>query len=316
MGSQQAVGYSTQFRNKEASAEATTFNQEKTEGTPPFQNEEETKEGVVTIVSSFKEKEVNKEIQDFVSYFNERYKTLERLLRGRQELDNVTVVKRALQKEEREPVAVIGLVKKIEETKNNNIIIVLEDSTGEIKALISKNKKELYGGGKSLVLDEVIGIIGVAGKGIIFVEKIVWPEVPVYNELKKSPVEEYAIFLSDIHVGSKQFLAVAFEKFLKWINGEMGDEKQRALVKKIKYIFIVGDVVDGVGIYPGQENDLEITDIFEQYKQCAALLEKIPKHMKIIICPGNHDAVRMAEPQLPLYEDIAKPLYDIPNIIM
>ena len=129
MGSQQAVGYSTQFRNKEASAEATTFNQEKTEGTPPFQNEEETKEGVVTIVSSFTAKEVNKEIQDFVSYFNERYKTLERLLRGRQELDNVTVVKRALQKEEREPVAVIGLVKKIEETKNNNIIIALEYNT-------------------------------------------------------------------------------------------------------------------------------------------------------------------------------------------
>src|SRR3989338_11536173 len=142
--------------NKEASVEATTLNQEKSEVLPAAENEEETKEGIVTIVSSFTAKEVNKEIQDFVSYFNERYKTLERLLRGRQELDNVTVVKRALQKEEREPVAVIGLIKKIEETKNKNIIIVLEDSTGEIKALISKNKKEVYDGGKSLVLDEVI----------------------------------------------------------------------------------------------------------------------------------------------------------------
>ncbi len=302
--------------NKEGSVEATTPNQEKNEAPHAAQNEEKTKEGIVTIVSSFTTKEVNKEIQDFVSYFNERYKTLERLLRGRQELDNVTVVKRALQKEEREPVAVIGLVKKIEETKNNNIIIALEDSTGEIKALISKSKKELYDGGKSLVLDEVVGVVGVAGKGIIFVEKIVWPEVPVYNELKKSPVEEYAIFLSDIHVGSKQFLAAAFEKFLKWINGEMGDEKQRALVNKIKYIFIVGDIVDGVGIYPGQENDLEMTDIYEQYATCGKLLAQIPRHMKIIMCPGNHDAMRLAEPQLPLYEDMAKPLYDLPNAVM
>ncbi len=293
---------SAQEQNKEATNDASDI--------------EEVKEGTVSIISSFTTKEVNKEIQDFVSYFNERYKTLERLLRGRQELDNVTAIKRALQKEEREHVAIIGIVKEINETKNKNIIITLEDSTGEMKALVSKNKREIYEAGKSLVRDEVVGIVGVAGKGIIFVEKIVWPEVPVYNELKKSPIEEYAIFLSDIHVGSKQFLAAAFEKFLKWINGEAGDEKQRALVKKIKYVFIVGDVVDGVGIYPGQEHDLEMTDIYDQYAACGALLAQIPKHMKIIICPGNHDAMRLAEPQLPLYEDMAKPLYDLPNAVM
>ena len=303
-------------RGEEETPSEVNSAQEKNKEVTNNADEEEVKEGTVSIISSFTTKEVNKEIQDFVSYFNERYKALERLLRGRQELDNVTVIKRALQKEEREHVAIIGIVKEIDETKNNNLIVTLEDSTGEMKALISKNKREIYEGGKSLVRDEVIGIVGVAGKGIIFVEKIVWPEVPVYNELKKSPIEEYAIFLSDIHVGSKQFLAPAFEKFLKWINGEAGDEKQRALVKKIKYIFIIGDVVDGVGIYPGQEHDLEMTNIYDQYAACGALLAQIPKHMKIIICPGNHDAMRLAEPQLPLYEDMAKPLYDLPNVMM
>ncbi|MEK6920300.1 MAG: DNA polymerase II small subunit, partial [Nanoarchaeota archaeon] len=73
---------------------------------------------------------------------------------------------------------------------------------------------------------------------------------------------------------------------------------------------------DGVGIYPGQENDLEILDIYEQYKTCAELLHKIPKHIKIIIGPGNHDAMRLAEPQLPFYEDIAKPLYELTNAII
>jgi DNA polymerase II small subunit len=138
----------------------------------------------------------------------------------------------------------------------------------------------------------------------------------VYNELKKSPKEEYAIFLSDMHVGSKQFLNQSFEKFIKWINGEMGDEKQRELVKKTKYVFIMGDIVDGVGVYPGQEKELEIADIYAQYAEAAKFLKKIPTHMTIIMCPGNHDAVRMAEPQMPFYEDIAKPLYELPNAII
>lgn len=281
-----------------------------------FFEEIEQNQGTVIITSSFESKEVHKKVGDFVSYFNVRYKTIERILHNRQELQNVTSIRRLAQKEEKEHVSVIGIVKEIEETKNENLIITLEDQTGEIKIFVGKAKKELYESGKSVVLDETIGVVGVTGKGIIFADRIIWPDIPIYNELKKSPEEEYALFLSDIHVGSKQFLGKSLEKFLKWINGELGDEKQRQLVKKVKYIFIVGDVVDGIGIYPGQENDLEITDIYEQYKACARLLAQIPQRIKIIITPGNHDAMRLAEPQLPLYEDIAKPLYEIPNVLM
>jgi len=272
--------------------------------------------GTVSIVYSCAIKEARTTLADFVSYFNARYKYIEKILRNRQELQNVTSIRRVSQKDEKEHVAVIGIVKKIVETKNNNIIVIVEDPTGEINLLISKNKKEVFDAVRLLVLDEIIGVVGVSGKGIIFVDKILYPDIPIYNELKKAPKEEYALFLSDMHVGSKQFLGQSFEKFLKWMNGEIGDEKQRKLVKKIKYVFIMGDIVDGVGIYPGQEKDLELADIYEQYAEAARLLSRIPKHMQMIICPGNHDAVRMAEPQMPFFEDIAKPLYDLPNVIM
>ena len=67
-------------------------------------------------------------------------------------------------------------------------------------------------------------------------------------------------------------------------------------------MFIIGDLVEGVGVYPGQENDLEIgeidfTDINEQYKLLAEYIRNIPKHIEIFICPGNHDYVRIPEPQ-------------------
>jgi len=81
-------------------------------------------------------------------------------------------------------------------------------------------------------------------------------------------------------------------------------------------LIIGGDLVDGVGIYPGQEKELEVFDIYQQYEDLANYLKQIPPHIKIIISPGNHDAVRLSEPQPKLPEDFAKSLYEMPNVIM
>lgn len=269
-----------------------------------------------SFIFNHEKKDVNKTVEDFILYFNVRYKNIENILKNRIELQGATSLKRIAQKSEKEAVSIIGMVKNIAETKNNNIIITVEDPTGEIKVVIQRTKKEVFEAARTLTLDEIIGVVGVLGKGAIFGEKIIWPDIPITHEFKKAPAEEYALFLSDLHVGSKQFLGNLFEKFLKWINGELGDEKQKALVKKIKYLFIIGDIVDGVSVYPGQENDLEILDIYKQYSLCAQLLKQIPDYITIIICPGNHDAMRLAEPQLPLPEDIAGPLYELKNVFM
>ena len=74
-----------------------------------------------------------------------------------------------------------------------------------------------------------------------------------------------------------------FGRFLKWINCELGNESQKQIASKVKYIFILGDLVDGCGVYPDQEKELVIKDIKEQYKACADFLSKIPKKIKLII---------------------------------
>jgi len=71
-----------------------------------------------------------------------------------------------------------------------------------------------------------------------------------------------------------------------------------------------------VGVYPGQEEDLLIKDIYKQYEGLAFLLSKIRKDIKIILIGGNHDAMRIAEPQPKLNEEIAKPLYMLQNVII
>jgi DNA polymerase II small subunit len=88
------------------------------------------------------------------------------------------------------------------------------------------------------------------------------------------------------------------------------------MAEKAKYLFISGDLVDGVGIYPGQEEDLDITDIYRQYERCAELLSKVPRRINIIACPGNHDAMRLSEPQPKFYTDFSKALYSLPNLTM
>jgi len=253
-------------------------------------------------------------VKDFANVFKYRYKFLESILRNKPKLKGITTIQRVLQKRERDKVSIIGLVNDIAETKNGNLLITLEDITGTIKVLINKNNPDLLEESKSLIFDEVIGITGSNGDKIIFADDVIWPDTPTTKEIKKSPNEEYAIFLSDIHVGSKYFLEDSFNKLIKWINGEVGNENQKDIANKIKYIFIAGDVVDGIGIYKDQDQELSIKSIYGQYDAFADLINKISKEKNIFICPGNHDMVHLAEPQPAFYKKYAQKLYNMDNV--
>src|SRR3989344_1693210 len=254
-------------------------------------------------------------VEDFSKIFLSRYQFLEGILRNRQELQTSMNIKRVLSKQEKETVSIISLVVEKNETRNGNLLITVEDPTGEIKILISKSKDELMKKAKDIVVDEVIGIIGTNGDKIIFADNIVWPEIPPGRELKHGDKEEYAIFLSDVHIGSTLFLEQAFEKFLRWINGQAGNETQRSMASKVKYIFIAGDLVDGIGVYPSQEEELIIKDLKEQYRAFTRLLIQIPSDKEIILAPGNHDGVHLAEPQAPFLEEYSPDLFTLPNVI-
>tara|TARA_Y100000310_G_scaffold305404_1_gene345534 strand:- start:1611 stop:2423 length:813 start_codon:yes stop_codon:yes gene_type:complete len=111
------------------------------------------------------------------------------------------------------------------------------------------------------------------------------------------------------------FIEDKFLKFIDWLNGKHEDTKMVELSKKIKYLFVVGDVVDGVGIYPNQDEELNIQSIRGQYDKCAELLDKIRKDIKIVLCPGNHDAKRIAEPQ-PALDKYAESLKKLSNLTL
>ncbi len=270
----------------------------------------------VKIVFSYDKIPKKREANDFIQYFNNRYEAIEKILKQRQELQNTMSINRLINKRDREQVSVIGMVQNKKQTKNNNYILTVEDKTGYMNVLVNKNRPDLFRAVQDIVLDEVIGVVGVNGNNIIFANKLLSPDIPLTKEIKKTKEETYALFLSDTHIGSKNFLEDDFNRFLKWTNCELGSKTQREIASKVKYIFIIGDLVDGCGVYPNQEKELEIKDIKDQYNVCADFLSKIPPKIKLIICPGNHDAMRLAEPQLAVYKDFAAPLYNLPNATM
>lgn len=270
----------------------------------------------VEIVISYQNQPSKYEVKDFTQLFVSRYKFLEGLLRNRLELQTAMCINKLLSKKEKEKIALMGLVEEIAETKNGNLMVTIEDLTGKIKVFISNAKSELYQKGKELVLDEMVGISGVNGDKIIFAEEIVWPDIPANNVLKKGEEEEYALFISDVHSGSKWFMKKEFEKFLSWVKGDVGNEDQKNLAKKVKYIVIAGDLVDGVGIYPSQLEELEVNDIKKQYELFCSLIKAIPQDKQIILCPGNHDAVHLAEPQSSFDERFSSGLFELPNVVL
>jgi len=255
---------------------------------------------------------VNKKIvvADFVKYFKNRFLSMKNILQEHSELNNLVSINKI--SDSRQAISIIGIVGDKRITKNGNMLLKVEDLTGTITVLINQNKPELFEQAQEIALDSVIGFKCSGNREIVFVNEIVFPE-SVLAERKKSPIEEYALFTGDLHVGSNNFMEENFLIFIDYLNKKVPNTPE---VDKIKYLFIVGDLVAGVGIFPGQERELLISDIEGQFEKVAELLDKIRKDIKIIICPGNHDGVRIMEPQPLLDEKYSWALYDMPNVIL
>ncbi len=250
----------------------------------------------------------------WAQYFKIRLQKLKKALKLHKELENVVSIDLA-NKKENEEVSVVGLVYEKRILPNGNLKLILEDLTGTITIYVKKDS-EIYSLAKSIPEDSVVGVFGTAKNGIIFPEQIFLPDIPQKSK-KTIPEKEdiYVIFTGDFQFGNKLFLKKEFEKFIKWLKGEYGNEKQREIARKVAYWIIPGDIVDGIGVYPNQREELEITDIYKQYEVFEKYLEEVPEYIKIIVIPGNHDVVvRLAEPQPPIPKEYLPNAYQMNNV--
>ncbi len=263
-------------------------------------------DGVVDVENRVAHNGMQKTTETFVRLFEDRYRKIRDILLQRAEFRDAVSINRINDGKTNGEVSVIGIVSEIIRTKNNNTIIELEDPTGRLRVFLRDEASKLA---EYVVRDEVVGVRGKNSSNFFYASSLTFPDVPIpTSEIKRIKDPLSAVFISDLHYGSREFINDIERRFLEWINSD--DER----ASRVKYLFIAGDLVDGIGIYPDQEDDLIVKDIYDQYELLERFIEKIPEHIEIVICPGNHDAVSSAEPQPPLTKDLVPQLVQMKNV--
>lgn len=197
-------------------------------------------------------------------------------------------------------------------TKKNDVELSVDDYTGILTATSSLEdvKKQV----STLTLDQMAMLELENGKGRpgLTIKSVMVPDIPDHLP-NKSKSEAYAVLISDLHVGSKYFMKNEFLRFLEWLSSPHSDD----IVKKIKFLCVGGDLIDGIGIFPNQDKELLEIDAAKQMSHAAQLLAKVPKHIKILVIPGNHDLGRRALPQPAIPKmNFGEQFYNLENCIM
>jgi len=251
-------------------------------------------------------------VSDFLRLFRSKFELLSGMLRQRHNLSPI-LIKDLKSRPKNEQVDIIGIVNKKWITKKGHVAYELEDLDAKCIALVMEKEKEIIKKAERILEDNVVGIKGAkVGDDFIIIKEVYWPDMPI-KPATLLQEEIYSCGISDLHVGSKLFYEEQFQRFLDYINGKNLSQKQLDKVGKIQYLFVNGDNVAGIGVYPGQFDELIIKDIYEQYKKFEDLMLQIPEYIQVFVCPGQHDAVRRAEPQPAIDKEFVPRLSEMKN---
>ena len=218
-------------------------------------------------------------------------------LRQRMDVKAATSILEALKSPAKTKLKIICMLTEKRDSKNHTILSV-EDLQGSATVLLpQKAPEEVKKKALILLPDQVICLAVIKTRtNLLMIEDIIFPEIGKKQQQRaQEPV--YAVLTSDIHIGSTKFTRESFKRFILWLQGKYGTSEMREIASRVKYLLVAGDIVDGVGIYPGQQYELTIRDVHKQYDFAAKYLEKIPDYIEIFLSPGNHDAARKSLPQ-------------------
>ncbi len=239
-------------------------------------------------------------LEAYGALFASRFRTLSRILRGRSDLPHPVPVKEIRQHEGRS--AVVGMLRSLRQTaEKKHLILEVEDETGCVELLLPRDRPAAK---QSWMPDEVVGLeleVPRDRNRIPVVKEVHRPEVPIHRDTHRSDRARRVLFLSDLHLGSRSFLSESWAELVAFLREE-GPAPE--IAREIAHVVIAGDLVDGIGIYPNQERDLAIHDIFDQYVELGRRLRELPARLNLVVIPGNHDAVCPAEPQPALAAEV------------
>jgi len=246
--------------------------------------------------------------EGFSRLFRDRYERLLSVVKGRIDAKGVSDVRIAKVVPEGKRTKVAGLLSN-RVNRRNNVELTLDDPSGSLR-LVCQDPAVTKAAMEAPLDSMIVAEVSRGKSGQLYANSLTLPDVPG-RRFSSTSRRVYVVLLSDLHIGSRMFLSEDFGRFIRWLNGDLGDSD---IIPRIKYVIIAGDLVDGVGVYPGQEYQLAERDPKKQYEMAAQLLRQIPPRIQIVLSPGNHDAVRQALPQPAVGPDMAESLYRMDNV--
>ena len=227
-------------------------------------------------------------VTGFNALFSNRVLKLKKIISNRPESKMLKSIASVIAAKSKDDMYVCGLVSERVSERNVTRLLV-EDSSGSLETIVFD--KDLQKMADQLLIDQFVMLKIKMGKNGGFITRdVIVPDIPDHAP-NRSETEAFAVFLSDLHVGSKYFMKREFDDFISWLSSP------DPIARKVRFVILGGDVVDGIGIYPNQDKELECQTVEEQLEKLEEILIKIPKNVKVFIIPGNHDPGRRALPQ-------------------
>lgn len=252
-------------------------------------------------------------IEDFLANFRDRYDRLKRIITQRVDGKGIisiqaTKYEQTLSKGKQDrTVKIVGMVSNKRTTKGGNLFFELEDPTGQTSVIVLKKNTSLMKKAERILLDQIVCVEGQSVSDEMIIAKDMFlPDIPLTERTNHADEDICVALISDIHFGSNQFIESAFRRFTDWLNGL--EDLEESLAQSVKYVVIAGDLVDGIGVYPKQHDDINIYNLDDQFRGLAGILKEIPEYIHVIVTPGNHDGVRNAIPRPAIEERFVKPL--------
>jgi len=191
------------------------------------------------------------DLDSFMDYFRSRFSKVEKIIRSRMDMRDAVSIGSILKMPLKSKAKVVGLVTN-KRASGSRLFVELEDAEDSITVMASDS--ETVRGGLSILNDQVICVDAMKYKqDLLIANEFVWPDI-LSRPAKRSEVPLCAALLADVHVGNVLFKRELFERFVRWLNMEVGPPQSRMLASRVKYLVIAGDLVDGIGIFPNQSS--------------------------------------------------------------
>ena len=200
-------------------------------------------------------------LDDIVNLFYDRYQSIADLLRNQAGFKASGTIRQIhKEKKKNRNYNIVGIVLDVRRTKSGGKMVTIEDMTSTMDVFVKKDDPA----SATIFKDEVVGISGRFGDDgrMFWVDKVTYPDIlPNHQNKGGMDFDPVSIaFISDLHMGSKKFLEQEWDEMVAWMNTD--DET----AQNIKWLVLSGDVIDGIGIYPGHEENICIANSFDQYE--------------------------------------------------